>query len=343
MGRVSSWFQQRFSITGQQVVETFNEPLPSHLKKWWFCLGGMPLYLFGVQMITGILLSMYYEPTSSRAYESVKHITENVVYGWYIRNLHKWAATFMIAAVILHQIRVFFTGAYRKPRELNWMIGMCLLSLTLLIGFTGYSLVYEQLSYWGVTVGANIAESVPLIGNFFKKMMLGGEEYNEYTLSRLFIIHAAILPMFLTLLVGVHLAIVRIQGVTELTKEKKTFNLIPDHLCTELILGTTALIILTVLATVLPAQLGPKADPLTTPALIKPEWFFLTTYRWLKLFSRTVAIVTAGGVIMVMFLWPFIDAWIRKHTRFKEASVWIGIIVALTIMGLTVWEAFVEH
>ncbi|NGX42326.1 MAG: Cytochrome b6 [Chlamydiae bacterium] len=349
MGSFSSWFSQRFSISGKDVQETFNEPLPGHMRHWWFCLGGAPMYLFFIQLITGILLCFYYETSATKAYESVRYITENVSFGWYIRNTHKWGATLMVAAVILHQIRVFFTGAYRKPRELNWIIGMLLLTCTLMLGFTGYSLVYEQLSYWGVTVSANITESIPIIGPTLKNFMLGGEQYNEYTLSRFFIIHAAILPVAVCLLVAIHIGIARIQGISNLQfkrptpEDEKPFNLIPDHLYTELIVGLVIMVIITVLATVFPAPLGPKADPTTTPEVIKPEWFFFTMYRWLKLFSRTTALLSSGAIILIMFAWPFIDASIRKRTRFKEASVWIGIFVVFCIVFLTMWEALVEH
>ena len=156
-----SWFGDRLPVSGQQFRELTNEPVPYHLKRWWFALGGTPAYLFIVQIFTGILLAFYYEASPTTAYESVEYITREVSFGWYIRSVHKWAATLMIVAVILHQIRVFFTGAYRKPREINWIVGMCLLFATLMTGFTGYSLVYEQLSFWGATVGANIADSLP--------------------------------------------------------------------------------------------------------------------------------------------------------------------------------------
>lgn len=349
MGKVAKWLKERFPEADGDLSEMMDEPVPVHMKRWWFCLGGMPAYLFGIQIVTGILLSFYYQPSASTAYESIHYITDKVAYGGFIRNLHKWGATFMIAAVILHQIRVFFTGAYRKPRELNWMVGMCLLSLTLVIGFTGYSLVYEQLSYWGVTVGANIAESTPVIGGLIKTMLLGGGEYNDHTLSRFFILHAAILPVTLIIFIGIHVLMIRLQGISELRFEDeaedapRTFRFIPDHVLTELMLGTAVLVVLSVFATIFPAAIGPKADPLVTPAVIKPEWFFYTMFRWLKLMSRTAAIVSTGAVIGIMFFWPFIDAWIRKNTRFKEASVWIGIIVALGIVVLTIWEAVVEH
>ncbi|NIV49629.1 MAG: DUF4405 domain-containing protein, partial [Gammaproteobacteria bacterium] len=203
MGSVSRWFTQRIPISGADLQELTNEPVPYHLKRWWFALGGTPAYLFIVQIFTGILLAFYYEPSPETAYESVRYITEEAAFGWFIRSVHKWAATLMIAAVILHQMRVYFTGAYRKPRELNWMVGMSLLICTLMTGFTGYSLVYEQLSYWGATVGANITDTVPVVGGFMKKMMLAGEAYNDKTLSRFFVLHAAVLPVTMVLLIGI--------------------------------------------------------------------------------------------------------------------------------------------
>jgi quinol-cytochrome oxidoreductase complex cytochrome b subunit len=284
MGALVRWFQERLPISGKELRELTNEPVPNHLKHWWFCLGGTPLYLFLVQVATGILLAFYYQPAPQTAYASVRYITEEAAFGWYVRSVHKWAATLMIAAVVLHQMRVFFTGAYRKPREINWIVGMCLLMCTLTLGFTGYSLVYEQLSYWGATVGANIAESVPLIGGFTKRILLGGEAYNDRTLSRFFMLHAAVLPAITIGLLAVHITIIRLQGVTEFRFENEPegkpdhFNFFPDHLYTELIMGLVLMIGLSALATVLPATMGPPADPLTTPEVIKPEWFFYVAF-----------------------------------------------------------------
>lgn len=343
------WLKERVPLDGDVLRELSNEPVPNHLKRWWFCLGGTPLYLFVVQIVTGILLAIYYQPSPAAAYDSVRYITESAAYGWYFRSLHKWAATLMIATIILHQMRVYFTGGYRRPRELNWMIGMCLLLCTLVIGFTGYSLVYEQLSYWGATVGANIADRVPVVGGFAKRMLLGGEVYNERTLSRFYILHAAILPATLMLLLGLHILLIRLHGVTEFTfadepaDRPRHFRFFPDHAYTELIIGLSLMIVLSALATVLPAAMGPRADPLTTPEVIKPEWFFYVAFRWLKLFSGTAAVVSMGFIVFAMFVWPFIDAALRRFTRFKEASVWIGIAATLALVGLTVWEAAVEH
>ncbi|MCP4508341.1 MAG: DUF4405 domain-containing protein, partial [Fuerstiella sp.] len=201
---------------------------------------GTPAYLFVVQVVTGILLAFYYQPTAASAYESVRYITEEATFGWYLRGLHKWAATLMIAAVILHQMRVYFTTAYQRPRELNWVIGMSLLMCSLLTGFTGYSLVFEQLSYWGATVAANISDAVPVIGPLSKQMLLAGDGYNERTLSRFYILHAAVLPTTIIVLVAIHISFIRMHGVTELQFEDepedkpKYFNFFPDHILTEL-------------------------------------------------------------------------------------------------------------
>jgi quinol-cytochrome oxidoreductase complex cytochrome b subunit len=344
-----TWFQERVPVSGVQIAELTNEPVPNHLRRWWFCLGGTPAYLFVVQIVTGILLAFYYQPAPETAYQSVQRITQEIDYGWYLRSVHKWGATLMIAAVVLHQMRVYFTGAYHKPRELNWMIGMCLLMCTLLIGFTGYSLVFEQLSYWGATVGANISDTVPWVGGFLKRLLLAGDGYNENTLPRFFILHAAVLPVTMILLLVVHIGLIRLQGITEFQfedspqDEQKHYDFFPDHLYTEVIIGLVLMIVLSVLATVLPATMGPRANPLQTPEIIKPEWFFYVMFRWLKLFSATFAVLTTGLVIFTMFAWPFIDAGLRKLTGKEEISVWIGIGGVFLIVGLTVWEAAVAH
>ena len=346
---LTQWLGERLPVSAGTLRELTNEPVPWHLKRWWFALGGTPAYLFVVQIATGILLAFYYEASAGRAYESVRFITEEAAYGWYLRSVHKWAATLMIAAVVLHQMRVFFTGAYRKPREVNWIVGMFMLLCTLLLGFTGYSLVFEQLSYWGATVGANITDTVPVVGGLLKNLLLAGETYNDRTLARFFILHAAVLPVALIALIAAHIVIVRLQGVTELRFEREragapaTFRFFPDHLYTELIIGLVLMILLSTLATILPATLGPPADPLSTPEVIKPEWFFYVAFRWLKLFAGTTAVLSLGFIVFLMFAWPFVDAWLRRRTPAAEASVWIGIAAVVVLVGLTVWEALAEH
>jgi quinol-cytochrome oxidoreductase complex cytochrome b subunit len=349
MSAREEWIAERVPVSLAAVATMSNEPVPYHLKRWWFALGGTPAYLFVIQIVTGILLAFYYQPSPAAAYESIRYITEDASFGWYLRGLHKWGATLMIAAVVLHQMRVFFTGAYRRPRELNWMVGMTLLVCTLLLGFTGYSLVFEQLSYWGATVAANISDTVPVVGPLMKQALLGGETYNDRTLSRFFILHGAVLPVLLILVLMMHIGLVRLLGVTQLTFEGegdapvRHFNFFPSHFYTELIIGLTLMILLSALATLLPVGMGPRADPLVTPDVIKPEWFFYVAFRWLKLFTGMTALLTQGLIVFIMFLWPFIDDWLVRKFKYADISVWIGVVGALTIMGFTMWEALAAH
>ena len=323
------------------------EPVPFHLKKWWFCLGGTVLYLFIVQIITGIALTFYYVPSPDQAYQSVAHITHEVRFGWYIRSLHKWSSNFMIIAVILHVMRVYFSGAYRHPRQLNWMVGFLLLITTLVFGFTGYSLVYEQLSFWGATVAANLAEAVPGIGPTLGYFLRGGPEVGESTLTRFFILHIGVLPTVAFILVGLHILLIRMQGVTELkfedeqpAEEKRHFRFWPDHATTELLIGVLLMYILTIFALVFPAHLGEPANPAVTPPHIKPEWYFYFNYRLLKLTSLRLSVVVTMIAGVIAFFWPFIESFLMKRWRWSDrASVVVGVLAVLGILVLTVWES----
>ena len=147
----------------------------------------------------------------------------------------------------------------------------------------------------------------------------------------------------------VHIALIRLHGVTELrfeeepVDEPKHFDFFPDHLLTELMVGLVLMILLSALSTIFPAVMGPRADPLTTPEVIKPEWFFYVSFRWLKLFSLSFAVLSTGFIVAAMFLWPWIDSLLRRITRYEEISIWIGIIATFLLVGLTVWEAAVAH
>ncbi len=341
--KANDWLRDRFPVDQQVLVSMGSEPVPGHLKRWWWCLGGTPAYLFIVQAITGVLLTFYYVPTPEQAYESIQTITYDIRFGWYIRGLHKWSANLMVVALLLHMMRTFFTGAYRKPREGNWVLGCLLLLITLGFGFTGYSLLYEQLSYWGATVAGNILNAVPLIGPQLADFLRGGSTVGSNMLTRLFVFHIGALP---TLMIGVllaHLLLMRTHGVSELASpaesDAKRFKFIPDHLFTELGLAMFLMFLLSFLAIVFPAGVGPKADPLTTPEHIKPEWYFFWAFRWLKLMSDRAAVFTQGLFIGLIFAWPLIDSWIRPRRPTPPASAWIGAGVVVFLLVLTVWEA----
>ena len=177
-----------------------------------FYLGTITFSLFVVLVVTGVLLMLYYQPAIPNAYQNMKDLQYVVSNGMFLRNMHRWAAHLMVITVFLHMLRVFYKGAYRRPREFNWVIGVFLLLLTLLLSYTGYLLPYDQLSYWAVTVGANIVKYVPVVGKSIRFLLLGGNEIGEYTLVRFYVLHCVILPLMMTSLIGLHFWRIRKDG-----------------------------------------------------------------------------------------------------------------------------------
>jgi quinol-cytochrome oxidoreductase complex cytochrome b subunit len=177
-----------------------------------FGLGLMASILFGVLVWTGVLLMFYYVPSVERAYPTMKEIQLAVPLGQFTRNMHRWSAHAMVLVVILHMARVFYTGAYKPPREFNWIVGVVLLLLTLGASFTGYLLPWDQLAYWAITVGTNIAGYAPVVGPMMHDLLLGGPEVGQNALIRFYTLHIALLPLFITLIVSLHLWRVRKDG-----------------------------------------------------------------------------------------------------------------------------------
>lgn len=188
-----------------------------------FGLGIISAILFGVLVWTGVLLMFYYVPSVERAYPTMKEIQLSVPLGQFTRNMHRWSAHAMVLAVILHMTRVFYTGAYKPPREFNWGVGVALLLLTLGASFTGYLLPWDQLAYWAITVGTNIASYAPVAGPVTREMLLGGTEVGQNALIRFYTLHIAVLPLLITLLVSLHLWRVRKDGglaASDVSEEK---------------------------------------------------------------------------------------------------------------------------
>lgn len=177
-----------------------------------FGLGIMTAILFGVLIFTGVLLMFYYVPSVERAYPALKEIQLSVALGQFTRNMHRWSAHLMVLMAILHMVRVFYTGAYKPPREFNWIVGVVLLLLTLGASFTGYLLPWDQLAYWAITVGTNIASYAPLAGSAARTMLLGGTEVGQNALIRFYTLHVAVLPLLIALLISLHIWRVRKDG-----------------------------------------------------------------------------------------------------------------------------------
>ena len=206
------WVDERTSLSGGLRWLMFRK-VPKGTN-WFYTLGSATLFAFLSQAVTGVFLAMYYDPSPIHAYESARYITNDVFLGQFVRGMHKWGATVMMILIFLHMGRVFFFGAYKYPRELNWLIGVVLLVLTMVMALTGYLLPFDQRSYWATIVADNINGTGPLVGPYLADFLRGGPEFGATTLSRFYSIHMLLVPGALIALIGAHLYLVAKLGTT---------------------------------------------------------------------------------------------------------------------------------
>jgi menaquinol-cytochrome c reductase cytochrome b subunit len=206
------WIDERTSLSGGLRWAMFRK-VPKGTN-WFYTLGSATLFAFLSQAVTGVFLAMFYQPSATGAYESARHITNDVFLGEFVRGMHKWGSTVMVILIFLHMGRTFFFGAYKYPRELNWVIGVVLLILTMVMSFTGYLLPFDQRSYWATIVGVNINGTGPIVGPFLSDFLRGGAEFGATTLSRFYAIHMLLIPGALAALIGAHLYLVAKLGTT---------------------------------------------------------------------------------------------------------------------------------
>jgi quinol-cytochrome oxidoreductase complex cytochrome b subunit len=203
--KIYEWLDERLGIN-EIYANLLDRPEPKGT--WWNTLGSASLFLFILQGLTGIFLTVYYTPSPDHAYDSVQYIMNGVAFGWLIRGIHHWGATLMVLVVFIHMLRVFVTASFKYPRELTWLIGVGLLLASLAMGLTGYLLPMNQRSFWATTVATQIAGTVPFIGDFVLKVLRGGPDVSALTLQRFFSAHIWMLPAALTALIGVHLYLI---------------------------------------------------------------------------------------------------------------------------------------
>jgi quinol-cytochrome oxidoreductase complex cytochrome b subunit len=206
------WIDERTSLSGAGRWLMYRK-VPKGTN-WFYTLGSATMFAFVNQAITGVFLAMYYRPSANEAYESARHITNDVFLGEFVRGMHKWGSTVMVILIFLHMARTFFFGAYKYPRELNWVIGVVLLILTLVMSFTGYLLPFDQRSYWATIVGVNINGTGPLVGPYLSDFLMGGGNFNATTLSRFYSIHMLLVPGLIAAMIGAHLYLVTKLGTT---------------------------------------------------------------------------------------------------------------------------------
>lgn len=210
--RLVEWVDERYQIA-EPASKALSKPVPKFATRWWYCLGGITAFLFILQGITGIMLAFYYNPTPDGAYASIQFIETQVRFGASIRMIHHWAANGMVIMCFAHMARVFIMGAYKPPRELNWVSGAFLLFLTLAFGFTGYLLPWDQRAFWATTVGSEIGGSFPVIGDLVLVFLRVGWDVGALTLSRFYSLHVLVVPLITVMFMGAHFIMVRRQGL----------------------------------------------------------------------------------------------------------------------------------
>jgi menaquinol-cytochrome c reductase cytochrome b subunit len=215
---VVEWLDERFPFT-KSVDEAMYQRVPNYANAFYYCFGGMVFILIAFQLLTGVFLAFYYVPDASGnpapAYNSVQFIMNNVFLGWLMRGIHFWGANLLIVMVALHMARVFWTGSYRAPRELNWMVGVLMLLIILTLSLTGYLLPWDTKAYWATNVTIEIAGSAPILGPPIKTLLLGGAVEGPLTLQRFFAIHVFLLPGLIVLLMYIHFRLIRQHGISE--------------------------------------------------------------------------------------------------------------------------------
>jgi quinol-cytochrome oxidoreductase complex cytochrome b subunit len=289
----SGWFEERLGLSSVREFLS-HKSVPVHSATMWYYFGGITLFLFTIQVLTGMLLLLYYRPTASEAYESVQFIMTKVQFGWLVRSIHSWSANLMILTAFIHMFSVVFLHAYRRPREITWLSGIALLGLALAFGFSGYLLPWNKISYFATKVGTDMAAAVPVAGHYIARFLRGGEEVGGGTLTRFFGFHVAVLPGITTVLLLVHILLVQRHGMSSPPWIKEKVNVpqmrfFPNFLLRELMAWYAALGVLGSLAALFPWDLGEKADPFAlAPAGIRPEWYFLAPFYTLKLIPSHV-------------------------------------------------------
>ena len=345
-----TWLDSRFDLTPVKNLIT-HKKVPVHEHTIWYYMGGVSLFLFMVQVFSGILLLMYYVPGEKQAYESVQFIITKVDFGWLIRNVHSWSANLMIFFAFVHMFSVFFTRAYRNPRELTWITGFLLLVLAMGFGFSGYLLPWNELAFFATKVGTDIVGVVPFIGEELKIILRGGEDVTGATLSRFFGIHVAILPALFTLFLVFHILFVQRQGMSEpeefaqkKEKEKKYIPFFPNFVLQDALLWIIVLILILSLTVFFPWDLGLKANPLSSaPEGIKPEWYFMFMFQTLKAIPPHILFIEGevAGVMafslagLVWMLVPFIT-FSKNPEKNRAILKWIGIVIVAYILILTI-------
>ncbi len=334
--RVIDWLEHRTGV--ETAIKSFlYEDIPAS-SGWHQVFGSIAVFLFMTQAFTGLLLAFNYAPTPGEAYNSLKYIVTELTGGRMIRGLHHWGASMMLVIVVLHMCQVFLYGSYKKPREATWVLGVVLLLLTLAYGLTGYLLPWDNRAYWGTVVTTQIAAQAPVMGQYLTRLLGGEGSIGVVTFARFYALHVLLLPPATTILIAVHIYLVRKHGVAPAvndTAPKKRF--FPEQVFKDTVAIFTAFAILFTMAVVVKVPLERLADPTDTSYIPRPEWYFLFLFQTLKFFNGPMevvgSIVLPTIAIMGLFVIPFIDRGVL--TRVRQRTTAMGVL-AFAVLG---WSA----
>jgi cytochrome b6 len=297
----------------------------------------MTLFLFGIQFVTGMILSFYYVPYFEQAHKSIIEIVTKLNMGWFFRSLHHWGAQCAIFTLFVHLFGTLLLKSYRKPRELLWFSGFILLGIAIFFGLSGYLLLWDERAFAAVRVATGGLGALPFVGPFGQAFLRGGIDVTGETLTRFYAFHVTVLPFLSLALVGLHLLLVQYHGMSvplsQKGKKARETPFFPNVLYKDLIVWLILLGIVVTLATLLPPEIGNKADPLAPPPEnVKPEWYFLFLFQTLKLFpgdilglnGEVIAILLIMAAVLFFFLIPFFD---RKSNAGQRSPFFTGIAV----------------
>lgn len=348
---VYKWVNDRLDFE-PALKHAREKQVPEHKHSFWYYWGGISLFFFLVQAVTGVLLMVYYRPGPD-AYDSVRQITYEIRFGWLIRSAHAWSANLMIGAVFVHMFSVFFMKAYRAPREFGWWTGLGLLGLCMVFGFSGYLLPMDELAFFATRVGLAIPDAIPGMSHLISALLRGGPEVSSSTLQRFFALHVVVLPALFVPLLGAHLWLVQKHGnalpPSEEAKpaaERKSIPFFPNFAMKDMAVWLIALNILALMAAFFPWQLDAAADPLKpAPVGIHPEWYFMSQFEALKILGRIIPgtlgeFAGIGLFSLAMLAWGLVPLFDTRTAAGRRArmTTWFGLlflgaIIALTIIG----------
>ena len=343
------WLDQRIDLTGIRRT-LLDREVPDRLT-WWHTLGSAALTVFMVQVITGVVLGTFYSAAPDHAYESIQFMQRQVTAGGLLRAMHRWGASAMVVLVLAHMIRVFSMGAYKYPREVNWILGVLLFFVVMGFGFTGYLLPWDQKAYWATQVGTSLAGTTPLLGGILVKLLKSGSQLGAATLSRFYAFHVLWLPLLFAVVILLHVALVIRQGIAARPKAledgapprtsdaaypgyyKKAYaatkrggvRFWPDIVGKDIIASCAVVLLLLVLALAFGAPLEPPADPTDSAYVPTPEWYFLPFYQLLKLFPGSMESTIAVGVPLLLVVTllglPFFDRGSKRNLRHRPFAM----------------------